>query len=112
MKMEEDLLLREISDKANLTVVDGKPLIWISKWYGVPIKEKISGSDLFPRLCAMAARKSYKMFFLGAAEGVAAKAAENLEKRFLGLQVVGTYSPPYGFEKDNAEMEKIKKMII
>ena len=42
---------------------------------------------------------------------MAARAAENLEKRFPGLQVVGTYSPPYGFEKDEAEMEKIKKMI-
>ena len=39
------------------------------------------------------------MFFLGAAEGVAAKAAENLANKFKGLQVVGTYSPPFGFEK-------------
>ena len=59
----------------------------------------------------MAAEKSYKMFFLGAAEGVAAKAAENLMNRFKGLQVVGTYSPPFGFEKDSVEMDKIKSMI-
>lgn len=90
---------------------DGKPLLWIAKWYGTPIKEKISGSDLFPLLCDMAAKKEYKMFFLGAAEGVAAKAAENLAKRYKGLQVVGTYSPPYGFEKNPEEMDKIKGMI-
>lgn len=59
----------------------------------------------------MAAKKEYKMFFLGAAEGVAAKAAENLAKRYKGLQVVGTYSPPYGFEKNPEEMDKIKGMI-
>lgn len=51
------------------------------------------------------------MFFLGAAEGVAAKAAENLSNRFKGLQVVGTYSPPFGFEKNQKEIEKIKSMI-
>jgi N-acetylglucosaminyldiphosphoundecaprenol N-acetyl-beta-D-mannosaminyltransferase len=96
---------------ADLILTDGKPLVWISKWYGTPIKEKISGSDLFPRLCALAVKKEYKMFFLGAAEGVAAKAAENLMKRYAKLKVVGTYSPPFGFEKDDVEMKKIKKMI-
>ena len=59
----------------------------------------------------MAAQKGYKMFFLGAAEGVAAKAAQNLSKRFKGLQVVGTYSPPFGFEKDLEEIDKINNMI-
>lgn len=111
IQLERSGELVEVYKNADLILCDGKPLIWISKWYGTPIKEKISGSDLFPRLCAMASKRGYKMFFLGAAEGVAARAAENLEKRFPGLQVVETYSPPYGFEKDVAEIEKIKKMI-
>ena len=97
---------------ADLILTDGKPLIWISRWYGTPIKEKISGSDLFPHLCAKAAEKGYRMFFLGAAEGVAATAARNLKTKYPGLQVAGTYSPPKGFEKDDAEMDKICKMII
>ena len=100
-----------VYNQADLILTDGKPLIWISKWYGTPIKEKISGSDLFPRLCQMAAQKGYKMFFLGAEEGVAAKAAENLSKRYKSLQVVGTYSPPIGFENNKNEMDKIHKLI-
>lgn len=96
---------------ADLVFTDEKPLIWISKWYGRPIKEKISGSDLFPRLCGPAAMKGYKMFFLGAAEGVAAKAAENLQKKYSNLQIVGTYSPPYGFQNDKSECQRINKMI-
>ena len=103
--------LSEAYKYADLILTDGKPLIWISKWYGTPIKEKISGSDLFPRLCKLASKRNYKMFFLGAADGVAAKAAVNLSKRFPGLQVVGTYSPPFGFESNETEIEKIKKMI-
>ena len=51
------------------------------------------------------------MFFLGAAEGVAAKAADNLMNKYKGLQVIGTYSPPYGFENDSSEMNKIDAMI-
>lgn len=111
VQLERGGPLTEVYKNADLILTDGKPLIWISKWYGTPIKEKISGSDLFPRICALAARKGYKMFFLGAAEGVASKAAQNLEKRFSGLKVVGTYSPPLGFEDDKAETEKIIKSI-
>lgn len=111
IQLERGGELVKVYNNADLILTDGKPLIWISKLYGTPIKEKISGSDLFPKLCAMAAKRGYRMFFLGAAEGVAAKAADNLRKKYKGLQVVGTYSPPYGFEKDEAEMQKIKSMI-
>lgn len=101
----------EVYKHADLILCDGKPLTQIAKWYGTPIREKISGSDLFPLLCERAAKKGYKMFFLGAAEGVAAKAARNLENRYPGLNVCGVYSPPYGFENDESEMDKITKMI-
>ena len=111
VQLERDGELAEVYKHADLILTDGKPLIWISKLYKTPIKEKISGSDLFPRLCEMAADKGYRMYFLGAAEGVAAKAAKNLKKKYPRLQVVGTYSPPYGFEKDPDEMEKIRKQI-
>lgn len=111
VQLEHGGKLNEVYKHANLILTDGKPLIWIAKWYGRPIKEKISGSDLFPRLCDLAVRKGYKMFFLGAAEGVAKKAAENLKIKFPGLQVVGTYSPSFGFESNIEELEKIKTMI-
>ena len=111
VQLETDVELKNIYIDASLILADGKPLLWISKWYKTPIKEKISGSDLFPLLCEMAAKKGYSMFFLGAAEGVAAKAAENLKKKYNGLKIVGTYSPPYGFEKDEIELEKIIDMV-
>lgn len=111
VQLERGGELVDVYKNADLILTDGKPLIWISKLYKTPIKEKISGSDLFPLLCKMAAKKGYTMFFLGAAEGVAAKAARNLSRRYSGLNVVGTYSPPIGFEKDEAEMSKIEKMI-
>lgn len=111
VQLEKDKELREVYQNADLILTDGKPLLWIAKWYGTPIKEKISGSDLFPFLCKMAAEKHYTMFLLGAAQGVAQKAAENLMKKYQGLEVVGTYSPPFGFEKNQLEMKKIRDMI-
>lgn len=111
VRLEKDKELQKVYKNASLILTDGKPLIWISKWYKTPIKEKISGSDLFPRVCQLAANKNYTMYLLGAAEGVADTAAKNLMKKYPGLNVVGTYSPPFGFEKNEQEMNKIKTQI-
>lgn len=111
VQLEKGGELCEVYKNADLILTDGKPLLWIANLYGTPIKEKISGSDLFPKLCQMAADKGYRMYFLGAADGVAAKAADNLMKKYPGLQVVGTYSPPFGFEKDANEMQRIIEQI-
>ena len=111
VKLETDTLLQQVYANADIILTDGKPMIWMSRWYGTPIKEKVSGSDLFPRLCELAAAKEYRVFLLGAAEGVAAKAAANLQKRFPGLMIAGTYSPPFGFEKDEKELNHIIQVV-
>lgn len=111
VQLEKDEELKRVYENASLILTDGKPLIWISNWYKTPIKEKISGSDLFPRVCDLAAKKGYTMYLLGAAEGVADKAAKNLIDKYKGLNIVGTYSPPFGFEKDKVELKKIERQI-
>jgi exopolysaccharide biosynthesis WecB/TagA/CpsF family protein len=107
----EDRLFKEIYCNADLVLTDGMPLVWISRLKKNKIIEKVSGSDIFPKVCEMAALKNYKVFLLGAADGVAAKAAENLNNKYKGLNVCGTYSPPYGFEKDQKEINKIIELI-
>ncbi|MCR5768057.1 MAG: WecB/TagA/CpsF family glycosyltransferase [Lachnospiraceae bacterium] len=107
VQIENDDLFREIYNNADLVLTDGKPLLWIAKKNGTPIKEKISGSDLFPKMCKLAACRGYKIYILGAAEGVADKAAKNLIKKYDGLKIAGTYSPPIGFEKNENEVENI-----
>lgn len=111
VKLEKDALFREIYEHAALVLADGQPLIWISKFMRTPIVEKVSGSDLFPRVCERAAEKGYRLFLLGAAEGVAVRAAENLREKYPGLIIAGTYSPPRGFEKNAEEQEHIADMI-
>ena len=51
MKIENDPYLKQVVDNADMVLVDGKPLVWISKLHGKPLKAKISGSDLVPLLC-------------------------------------------------------------
>lgn len=111
VRIEWDEYFKKICENCELLLVDGHPLMWIAKAYGMPFKEKIPGSDLVPVLCKETAEKGYQVFLLGAAEGVAAKAAEILKSQYPGLQVAGTYSPPFDFEKDEAELRKINTML-
>lgn len=111
MKIEKDSHLKKITDSADMVLVDGKPLIWISKLQKRPVKAKISGSDLVPLLCEHASKKEYSIFIIGGKEGIAEKARYNLEKQYANINIVGTYAPPFGFEKDMDEITAINQMI-
>lgn len=111
VKLEHDDEFKKAYENADLILADGMPLIWISKLLRTPLKEKVSGSDIFPNICKLASEKGYKIFLLGAAEGVALKASENLKVKYSNLNIVGCYSPNYGFEKDKEEIKKIINLI-
>ena len=111
MKIEEVSYLKKVVDNADMVLVDGKPLVWISKLHGKPLKAKISGSDLVPLLCEVAAEKGYKIFIIGGKDGIAEQAKEKLENRLPKIKIVGTYAPPFGFEKNESELDKINQMI-
>lgn len=111
LKIEHDKYLKKIADDADMVLVDGQPLIWISKWHKRPVKARISGSDLVPKMCEVAAEKGYTMFIIGGKDGIAEKAKKNLEMKHPGIKIIGTYAPPFGFEKDQKELDKINTMI-
>lgn len=111
MKIEKDACLKKITEEADLVLVDGQPLVWVSRFLKQPVKEKVSGSDLSLALCALAAKKGYTIFILGGKEGVAQQAKARMEAQYPGLQVAGTYAPPLGFEKDEGELERIRQRI-
>lgn len=111
VRIESDKYFKTICENCELLLVDGHPLMWTAKYYGRPFKEKICGSDLVPELCSLAAKKGYSVFLLGAAPGVAQRAAERLIADNPGLKVAGVYSPPIGFEKNQDEISKINEML-
>ena len=111
VKLQSDKEFKEVYNNADLILTDGMPLVWYSKIVNKPIKEKISGSDLFPKVCELSSKKNYKVFLLGAGEGVAEKAKKNLENKYKGLNIVGTYSPKYGFENDEKYINNMIELI-
>jgi N-acetylglucosaminyldiphosphoundecaprenol N-acetyl-beta-D-mannosaminyltransferase len=111
MRLQKDCEFKAIYDKASLVLPDGMPLIWAGMFLGTPFKAKVSGSDLFVKLCSISAEKGYKIFLLGARPGVAEKAALLLRQKHPGIKIVGTQSPSFGFEKNVAESADIVKKI-
>jgi len=109
--LQKDKQFRKIYSETDMILADGMPLIWVSKIMGTPLKEKISGSDLLPKLCAVAAENGFRIFLLGGRPGSALKASEVLKKEYPALQIAGAYSPPFGFERNKTENDKIVKMI-
>lgn len=111
MLAQKDQNFRQLINSGDLIIVDSQPLLISSKWLGQPLPEKVSGSDLLPAVCELAAKKEYSLFFLGAAPNSLEKALEKLKAAYPGLSVVGKYSPPKGFEKSEEEGKKILTLI-
>ncbi|MCI0574482.1 MAG: WecB/TagA/CpsF family glycosyltransferase [Myxococcaceae bacterium] len=88
---EEHAEFRASYAAVSLSLVDGTPVLWASRLLGVPLPEKVSGSDLVLPLMERAAARRWRVFLTGAGPGVAERAASVM--RSLGVDVVGVDAP-------------------
>lgn len=100
--------MKEALLEAAFNVADGIPLVWISRLRKHRLPERVAGSDLIPALCELAARKDYRIFLLGGEPGVADKAADNLQRLYPRLQIVGTEAPPFDAIDEPALLNRIR----
>lgn len=89
---QEDAAFKAVLNGADLVIPDGVGLLWAARQLGTFLPERVAGSDLVVRLAERGAQRGWRVFFLGAAEGVAARAAEILQARYPGFNCVGTFS--------------------
>lgn len=112
MKHQRDKEFHEMADCAEFSVCDSKIVMLSAKIRGLRLKEAIPGSSFFPQYCDYHAKdENIKVFLLGAKEGVGLKALERINKRVGREIIVGAYSPPFGFEKNETECEKILEIL-
>jgi N-acetylglucosaminyldiphosphoundecaprenol N-acetyl-beta-D-mannosaminyltransferase len=102
---------RELILAAGHRVADGLPIVWASRLAGTPVPERVPGSDLVLSLPEAAAQAGVSVFLLGGNPGVAAAAAGRLQARYPGLHSVESYCPPFGYEDDPEELERIKEAL-
>jgi N-acetylglucosaminyldiphosphoundecaprenol N-acetyl-beta-D-mannosaminyltransferase len=99
----EDPDLKKIVFFADRIVCDGMPLIWLSKFFGYALRERVAGSDMVPRLLEICGKDRLPVYFFGTDLDTLAEAKVTVEHHYPGLKVVGIDSPPFGavIEWDN-----------
>ena len=111
VKMQDDTELKEICDKADLILTDGQIVVKLSRYLGNPIKERVCMTDFVWDVFDLAIKKDYRVFLFGGKEDVLFKATENIKKRLPELNIVDSYSPPFGCEKNEEMLEEANRRI-
>ncbi|HET8926146.1 MAG TPA: WecB/TagA/CpsF family glycosyltransferase [Candidatus Acidoferrum sp.] len=92
---QHDQKFKEILHAAAMVAPDGFPLVWLGRRKGFALVRRAYGPELMATFCAQTAEKGYRHFFYGGAPGVAEDLAVRFATRYSGLEVAGTYCPPF-----------------
>ena len=110
MKLTRDGEFRDIYEASDLVLADGMPLVWVSKLFGRPIPERITGIDFLEEFAAVAEKRGYRYFFLGGSTIVLQKAKAALQKKYPKLRI-STHAPSYAARWSKPENEMIISAI-
>ncbi len=113
VQVQTNQALQQAYKNASLVVADGKPVVWAAKWLNVAIPETVPGSDMIPAIFDYAEmhNKPIKVFLLGAMPGVADRAKTLIHNQYSSVEVVGTLSPAFGFDKDAEASNNICEIV-
>ena len=111
IESQNDNSFRDSVINSDLSIVDGKPLVWIARLLSIPIHERVAGSDLIEELIKNKAKhRAIKVFFFGGEDGIAEIACKKLSCHDVGLQCVGSFNPGFGSIEDMSSREIINQI--
>jgi N-acetylglucosaminyldiphosphoundecaprenol N-acetyl-beta-D-mannosaminyltransferase len=89
---QHDPIFANILHRADLCIPDGVGLLFAARMIGTELPERVTGSDGTRVIAQYAAEHGWRLFFLGAQDGIAERAAYVLQRDYPNLQIVGTYA--------------------
>jgi N-acetylglucosaminyldiphosphoundecaprenol N-acetyl-beta-D-mannosaminyltransferase len=95
MEAQSDSEFRSILNSAFLNTPDGMPMSWVGHLQGFSQMDRVYGPDFMAEMCRRSIEHGYRHFFYGGQPGVAELLKKSLQNKYPGLQVVGTYTPPF-----------------
>ena len=108
MKLQKDREFYEMLPRFDVVTCDSQILFFAAQWLGCPLKERVSGSDFFPRFCTKYKDDpSITIFMCGGAPGVAELARTKVNEKVGREMIVATDSPPRDYESRPGEMERM-----
>lgn len=109
MEAQLDAGFRAIQNSSFLTIPDGIPTVWIGRSTGHTNMKQVRGADFMLEVCKASADAGVRHFLYGGKPGVAPLLRDILTRRFPGLQIVGTYTPPFRplTEEEETDLKRV-----
>jgi N-acetylglucosaminyldiphosphoundecaprenol N-acetyl-beta-D-mannosaminyltransferase len=95
MEAQRNPDFRAILDQALLVAPDGTPTVWVGRLQGHSGMERVFGPDLMSEVCSRSVAEGYSHFLYGGKPGIGEDLRQRLTRRFPGIRIVGTYTPPF-----------------
>lgn len=107
---QDNPAFRDILNRAFVNTPDGMPMTWMGRLQGNRAIDRVYGPDLMLQICRASPARGIRHFFYGGKEGVAELLAGRLRGKIPGLEVVGTYCPPFRPLTDSEERALVEQM--
>ncbi len=110
--------LEEVLSRCDMVLADGMPLVWTSILKGNRLKERVTGSDMVPKLAELSAHHGHRLFLLGSTQQNLDRATAWMKTTYPGVNVAGSYSPAFASLDDMdheailAEIEAVNPDIL
>lgn len=139
LKSLKDGKFKRILNNADLNIADGIGILWAAKYLDItkndkskiikfgkfilslsavvfnrkyikhPLTQRVTGSDIFLKICKNSIETNTAIFLLGAAPGIAEDTKAILKKNLKGIRIVGTHSGKGTTEDDKEIRNKINQ---
>lgn len=105
----EDAELKKIAANAELSTPDSAGILWACRHFGHTLPHRVSGVEIVEQLCRLSPEKGFRLYFFGAAPGVAEEAAEKMRAKYPGCQIVGTRDGFFKVEEEGEIVAQIRE---
>ncbi len=110
IKYHKDPELKRIINRCSLINVDGMPLLWASRLLGNPLKERVTGIDLFEKIFSLAAKKKWRLYFLGAMQEVVEIVVHLIKNQYKTIDICGYRNGYWTSEEEPYIVAKIREL--
>jgi len=95
MEAQDNEKFRQILNRSFLTTPDGVPTVWLGRFHGFRQMTRVYGPDYMLAMCDRGLAYGHRHFLYGGKPGIAEELRQSLMRTFPGIQIVGTYTPPF-----------------
>ncbi len=111
MESQGDHALKTILNRAYLCTPDGMPTVWMGRLQGFARMHRVYGPDYMLAMCRLSVLRGYRHFLYGGGNGIAERLKSRLETLVPGIQIAGTYTPPFRPLSPEEERELAERVV-